>query len=473
MPFDLKLSVTSFVCLPMLVLAACGSNEPALPAIPDVAYDTMSEPVRAQLGQAVDAVATAPLDAWANGRLGMMYDAYRKTEAAEALYARAALLQPDTFRWQYLHARTMMRLGDDQAALTELQRALTLRPGYPAAQHAVAQLLARSGDIDGALSIYETLIERNPKFAQAHAGLGKLLLEQGNPRAAIDPLLTAVALASRYGEAHYALARAYRQTGETELAATHAALFERYRKLGPALNDSLAQEVQRLDRSEAGLLQQGLIATARGRHQEAAERFLAVAQASPDSAGPHINLIAVYGELQQYDRAEEHAQRARELDPDSVELHDNLGVLYMKQGRVADAIAAFERAVEIDPDYALPRKNLAIALQAAGENDRAIASYQSALRLEPSDRQIRYLSGKALLDSGQAQAAAETLQPLALASLNDMPSHLHAFGQALLMSGRHAEAVPVLERAQRLAQARGLSSASRIGADLSRARAGS
>ena len=469
---ELKLPITIQACLVTLILAAC-SGEQALPPIPDVEYDTMSEPVRAQLADAVAAVSEAPRDASANGSLAMLLDTYQKPKAAEALYARARQLQPDKFRWVYLHARTLMRLGEDTAALSALERALQLRPGYPAAQLAIAQLLARSGETDRALEIMRSLIERNPNYAQAHAALGKLLLEQGDPAAAIDHLLTAIALSNRYGEAHYALSQAYRQSGEADLAATHAALFERYRKLGPPANDPLAREVQRLDRSEAGLLQSALNEMARGRFQQAAGRFLAMAKAAPDLAGPHVNLIAVYGSMQEYDRAEEHARRAHELDPDSVQLHDNLGLLYMKQGRIEEAISAFERAMEIDPEYALPRKNLGIALMAAGRVDEAVDHLAGALRLEPSDRHTRFLLGQVQLRKGQAQAAAETLRPLARITLIDTASHLHTLGLALLSSGQQGEAVIVLERAQRLAQGRGLPSANRIADDLSRARAGS
>lgn len=443
-----------FAIITTLVVAACSVGQP--PALPEVDAATMSGAVGAQVAEALEILLMSPQDAARNGRLAMLLDTYGKTEPATALYARARHFAPETFRWAYLHARALAELGQTEAAAEAYQHALVLRPGYPPAELALAELTFDAGDLPGATTRYTRLSQRNPSYADAYLGLGRVYLEGGQLRAAIEALEHALALNGKFGQAHYVLSQAYRASGDEQLAATHLALFERYRLLRPDRNDPVLAEVEQLNVAENSRPLRGIELLGRRRFAEAAEVFEALAKEAPERPGSHHNLIAAYTELGQFERAEQHARLAAELDPDAIQLHDNLGILRLRQQRVAEAEAAFRRAIEIDPQYSVPHRNLGAALAAAGRTAEAIEAYSRALELEPTDRQTRFLLGRLLAKSARAGEAVQVLGPLAGVLLADTPLHLQELGNAQLGAGRFSEAIETLRRAQELAQVRGL-----------------
>lgn len=450
-------------------LVACAGEPP--PPLPTIDTQAMSDTVSAQVSDAHENLAAQPADADANGRLAMLFDTYGKPAEAAALYARARHYAPQTFRWHYLHARALAELGETEEAIAAYEQALGLRPGYPAAELALAQLAFDSGDLERAANLYDELLARNPSYAQAYVGRARVALERGEPATAIGLLRNALSINGKYGQAHYVLSQAYRLAGDEALAATHLKLFERYRLIEPGRNDPVLREVELLDVAEQTRPQRGVELLGRGRFSEAAQVFTSLAADFPDAAGPHHNLIAAYTELGQWELAERHAEIAAELDPDAVQLYDNLGILLLRQQRLEEAEAAFRRAAELDPDYSVPYRNLAAVLTARGRDEEAIEAYRRALALEPTDRQSRFLLGRLLVKRARAAEAVEVLAPLVEVTLADTPLHLQLLGNAQIDAGRPGEAIATLQRAQALAQVRGLEGAANdIGTAIARAR---
>ena len=166
----------------------------------------------------------------------------------------------------------------------------------------------------------------------------------------------------------------------------------------------------------------------RSRQWNRADNRIAIALAhqilatEPDSAWAHMELAfrhATIGRLGWTDdrraalgQAEIHAEKAVELDPGFEGGHISLAWIRLAQGRLAEGIAEGEKALALAPGDSVTLGILALVYQKDMQADRAIELFQRAVRV----------------DGRSAGWVWEN------------------YGEALLMAGRHAAAVPVYLR---------------------------
>jgi tetratricopeptide (TPR) repeat protein len=112
-------------------------------------------------------------------------------------------------------------------------------------------------------------------------------------------------------------------------------------------------------------------------------------------------------------------EAARQLEellpsvPNSFEVHELLGQVYASESQTAKALEHLQVAVRLKPDSGPSRTNLAAALLHAGKTELAGEQFHKALELEPRDYDAN-----------------------------------HNLGEFYIQTGRIAEAIPLLERAQ-------------------------
>src|SRR5271170_102554 len=97
------------------------------------------------------------------------------------------------------------------------------------------------------------------------------------------------------------------------------------------------------------------------------------------------------------------------------EVHELLGLVYAGQSQDAKAVEQLEIAVKLKPDSAAARTNLAASLFHSGKPELAEGQFRKALELEPRDYDAN-----------------------------------HNLGELYIQSGRIADAVPLLEKAQEI-----------------------
>ena len=114
-----------FLCRPHVTF----STE-SLPPLPKLYLQQFLPAVRKQVQEAYDAAVAHPRNAAANGKLGMVLQAYSQLEGAEIAYRRAHQLAPSHFGWIYYLGRTQADQGNCDGAVKSLRKALTLNPGY-------------------------------------------------------------------------------------------------------------------------------------------------------------------------------------------------------------------------------------------------------------------------------------------------------------------------------------------------------
>ena len=312
----------------------------------------------------------------------------------------------------------------------------------------LAKSLLEAGRADESKTLYRQIVEERPDTAEAHYGLGRIAAERGEASAAVAPLLRACELFPGFGAAHYALARAYRATGDEAKAR------EQLRPLpegqagvadGPG---SLARRHRRAqDRGERPP-QEGHPARG-GRAAEGGGRGArGGARDRPKLVQAHVNLIRLYAQLGQPDKAEEHYRSALAVDPNLAELHHNYGVLLSGQGRSAEATKAFRKAVALNPAHAEAQSSLAYLLMTSGKLDEAALHYRAAIESRPQHRAAHFNLARILVQQGSLREAIEHLEQTLLPEDDETPRCMYALGAAWARAGNREEALRYMREAR-------------------------
>lgn len=190
------------------------------------------------------------------------------------------------------------------------------------------------------------------------------------------------------------------------------------------------------------------------RYPEAAEAFLAIANANSQNARAHFYLGVLADKRGENDEAIRRLERAVELDPENSEYHTELGGAYGDAAKDASALASLafarkcaaslQRAVELDPDNLAARNGLITFYLAAPpiagggadkayaqaeeirkrdlvtgsailghlylrerKNQEAFAVYEAVLAVQPDNYQALYLLGRAASETGENLARGE------------------------------------------------------------------
>src|SRR5690242_11341990 len=189
------------------------SMELSTPEIPQVNITGLPRETQDQVAKAYAAARKQPQDADAVGKLGMLLDAYHRSEDAALCYRRAHLLAPAAFKWLYYWGSLLLRERKTAEALPILTSALQLEPEYLPARLKMGDALLGAGKTEEAGKIYEGILKDYPDTAEAYYGLGRVKAAMRNQAEAAELYRQACQLFPAYGAAHYGLAVAYRKLG--------------------------------------------------------------------------------------------------------------------------------------------------------------------------------------------------------------------------------------------------------------------
>ena len=370
--------------------------------------------MRAQI-EAADREASAHPDSAADsGRLGMVLHTYQELDLAEICYRRAHLLDPKTFAWAYYLAVVEQIHGETAQAIADARAAVRLDSTSRPARMRLADSLLQAKEYKESRELYQKLVAEEPDLALYHYGLGKALEAQGSLTDAIEQFRRACELSPLFSAARYALAMAYRQTKDIGQASQQLAIYQRNPTSSPP-EDSLMAQVTALNQGGLIRAQAAQQYMAQGRPEEAAKQLETAVANDPNDETAHSNLVGVYWELKQWDKAEQHYRIAARLNP-ATSSHYVFGLVLMDQKRYSEAAQAFRRALALNPRDNGANTQLGRVLEVQGDLKGAIHQYEIALESDPNSRATNYVLGEALLKQGQGQQAIEhllrTLQPV-------------------------------------------------------------
>lgn len=133
--------------------------------------------------------------------------------------------------------------------------------------------------------------------------------------------------------------------------------------------------------------------------------FLKKALAARETAAVYGYLGAAYLQMDQYDLARGHLEKAMALDPAVSGYRNDLAVVYMKQGRLEDAIKEMRQAVSMAPQDLLTRSNLAGLLAETGRKDESLAELEAAAKINPDFYGVLFNLGVYYFEKGRMDLA--------------------------------------------------------------------
>jgi tetratricopeptide (TPR) repeat protein len=392
-------SVTVFGCPSMLYgqetpgeknARETGSKDSLIP-VPNPLLVHLEKAVSQQLHekrQKVDALAKKPgvnrqQLAQAYGELGQLYHAYELTEAAEACYRNALILDPSNLEWQYSLGYLLQSLGRFSEALDLYQRVETggQNPRLAYLVHIRSGECYRSlNQPDQAKRSIETAFRINPEGPAVLARLGEVALAEKRYQDAIKYLVSALKKQPDANSLHYPLGMAYRGTGDMEKARYH---LSKRGMVGVQPPDPLKTRLEKLVTGHWTHILAGRLAFSAGRYTEAVESFQKAIKADPGAPGARVNLGTALVQLKQYRQAITQFQAAIQLAPDNAAAHFNLGMMYGSFGNYRKAIEHLQVVVEKNPKDSGAHLALANAFRVEQRLGKAIEHYKAALGLDP------------------------------------------------------------------------------------------
>jgi tetratricopeptide (TPR) repeat protein len=427
----------------------------SIPDLPQLNIGNFLPAIRQQVQQAETASRANPDDGDASGTLGMILDAYEQYESAAICYRRAHLLDPGSFRWLFHLGWVQAAQGKHQDAVLTLGQALRLKPDYMPAQLKLADSLLTIGKREDAREIYQSISRAHPESAEAHYGLGRVLAARGEAAAAATAYLKSCELFPPYGPAHYALAMAYRKLGEETEAQLQFSLYERNKTAVPPLEDSLRSDVARLNLGPAAHIRRGADLEQAGRLAEAVIEQNEALRVDSRAVQAHINLVSLYGRLEQFDKAAEHYRAALDLDRNHADLHYNYGVLLLKQNKRQDAERAFQEALQINPYYAEAHNHLGALYEQQGRMTDAFQQFTEALENRPAYRVAHFHLGRILANQGKFDEAIRHFLKTLTPEDDNTPRYLYALAATYARAGNLTDALRYARTAREQATARG------------------
>jgi tetratricopeptide (TPR) repeat protein len=167
--------------------------------------------------------------------------------------------------------------------------------------------------------------------------------------------------------------------------------------------------------------------------EAASQMLLQMHQDDPDDVETLLNRSNMLLSIGDLSGAEEVMSKIIAIDPKKAAANNLLGAIRHKQRRYQEAVTAYSQAIDKVPNYQSALKNRAMSYIALADFGNARKDLEKLAKLAPNEAQVAALLGRALLETGDAEAAVPYLEQASEA----MPG-------AALVAADHAEAVASL-----------------------------
>jgi Flp pilus assembly protein TadD len=168
---------------------------------------------------------------WEYRNLGKAFYENPDTHLQAVEQLRAALqLAPDSVRERINYGLALLRAGQTQAGMAELNRAQKQDATIPHTWFNLAIAYKHSGDWDRAIEQLRGMIRLEPNEPIAHYNLGAVLRSKGQTDAAREEFLAAEKLNPNLAGPHFQLFTLYQRAGDKDAAARERQAFEEAKK---------------------------------------------------------------------------------------------------------------------------------------------------------------------------------------------------------------------------------------------------
>ncbi|CAN5728137.1 PEP-CTERM system TPR-repeat protein PrsT [soil metagenome] len=291
---------------------------------------------------------------------------------ADALFSRAAKLNPADARNRTALALTQLAMGNVEAAFGELQTIASTDAGTTADMALISSMLQRK-NLAGALKAIDGLERKQPGKPMAPQLRGRIQMAQNDIASARKSFERALAADPRYFPATESLAQIDLADAKPESAKG------RYETLLKADPKNL----------RALLALAELKVNAGGSTDEVTALIDNAISANPADAGPRLALVDQYLRAKDYRKALVAAQDALGILPDLPALQDALGRVHLASGDFNQALTSFNKLAASQPGSVQPYLRLADVYLAQKNTDAAIQSLKRALMITPDSLQAQ------------------------------------------------------------------------------------
>ena len=437
------------VFLATLAAALPAAPQTARPLVPP-SIDLFPPAARDAIGRAYRDAAARPKDPGTTGALARLLQAWEQWDTAHDAYERAQALAPRTFEWHYLDAVVLQRLARHAEAAGHLTRAVALDPAYLPAKVKLVDALFEAGQYEDSERLARALLNEPRSEPMGQLVLGRIAAASGRHQQAVEHLQRAVELFPQWGAAYYALALSYRALNRPDDARRALDAHSRYGPSWPGLDDPLIATVAAIRNDGRATLARGIALAGKGDIPAAIAAHEAALVQDATLAQAHANLISLYGQTQDWSKAEAHYRAVLALG-DVGNAHYDYGVLMGLQQRWPDAASAYRQAIAVHPMHAAAHNNLGEALERQGAFEGALDAYRQAVTCAPAFRLARFNVGRLLLSAGRPEEAVTVLEGFAESRDAEAPRFLFTLAVAYFRTGRKDEGVMRANQARQLA----------------------
>ena len=144
-----------------------------------------------------------------------------------------------------------------------------------------------------------------------------------------------------------------------------------------------------------------------GDHDEAAERYGALLESSPEDLDLILGLAAALIPLGRFETAEKELKRAQRIAPRRPEVHYLMGLTYHRRGNYTATVESMRKVVELDDGHASAFQLLGEALNQLARPNEALEALERAVALNPDNGRAYYGMGIAYDRLAKPERAAE------------------------------------------------------------------
>lgn len=451
-----------------------------LPELPEM--QRYGRAVQQQLTEADRRARENPKSGEAVGYLAMAYHANSFFHKARLAYSLAMRVDNDDPRYPYLLGVLELTTGQNERAITYLNRAMELVPNNPHGWARLGQIHFRRVENEDAERSFRRALELDPTHPHAGVGMARVLGLKGEWEQAASFLEPCVAANPGYGPGHRMLALVYKELGRTADQEYHE---DQGSDIGLQMNDPIVHALYALSTTGSVLVTQSQMARSWGEGERAITLVRKAASVAPHDKDVRLaagRFLATPGftNPSMLQEARNHLEVGLALDSTYVNTRHDYAVVLQAMGDTEAAASQWERILDEEPghamawmslgelhfereDYAGAREyylrglaippdtpfslgdpargysRLAMTYWQIGDGRKAFDSFQQSVEINPRIVETYIDWARLLRENGQLDAAT-TVYRRGLDALPRSARLKLSFGNLLLQAGRFEEA---------------------------------
>jgi tetratricopeptide (TPR) repeat protein len=331
---------------------------------------------------------------------------------------------PSEAKIHYEKAQKLLREGNLDGALAEVQAGLKAAPRSVQGLVLLGSIYTRKGDLAQAVAAYEQALRLDPRSTPAHNNLGSIYFTEKKSDLAEKEFRETLRYDPSDSDANYNLGSLLLARNDARQAIVYL------RRVQPPTPEALFHVAQ------------AYFAT--GEKAKALELVKSLSEKAGNDVPTHFTLGVLLAGQKQYAEAIHEFEAANALKPDTPEILHDLGQAYLKSGDNEKAKRVLDRALKVSPDSVETLYLMAQAYSNAGSDVDALEFLVKAHKLAPRNTDVTFLMAHLSMKQSYYEDAIPLLEE-GLKIDPNRPKLLAALGECYFMMGRTEKAKEIFQ----------------------------